>query len=643
MKKKLICLLLCLVFVLSCLFGCANKSDEEAAENITEEASESAMTLAMYLMCDEVPSEDQQEAISYAVNKITKSKFKTQLKLFFYTEAEYYEKLDAAFAARKEAEAAGKISGKNEADAPKEDQTIVNDWGVTEIKYPEIDSYQVDIFYMGGYDNYLKYSEASMLSDINTELTGASKLLNDYMFPEYLSYMKSLNGGMFAVPTNATVGEYTYLLVNKKLADKFSFDTPNGYASLTSPTCDAIVSLLDDVAAMDGGNAINPGYVPMYTNLAQYELASIGKDSATKFWTVDENGKFVEGFSVLGSEYDPSESYGSKSSYLNMGSILKADSPFVQRLGQVKEYYSKNYVTADATTLENGTAAVACIKGGADIPDIYSENYEAVVIGNPTFTADDVYSNMFAVSSYSASVNRSMKIITHLNTDEEFRNLILYGIEKGYEVELEKKVFAADGTPVLDANGKQVKETVTIPANYEKSVYKDITGHEYTVITRLNKSYMMPMDKTGNILLAYGEVDEDGNVITLVKKDYATMQNSDAVVSTTIGFTPNYGGMTFDMTAMDIVRGASAEILAALEAMTYEEYTAVDSSGATGIEKFINQNRAVINAANATGAVTNPEDVADLPAEEVITTFGDVYYAWASSIKIAPELSSSNE
>ena len=641
MKKRLICLLLCLVFALSCFAGCANKSDEEAAENITDEASESAMTLAMYLMCDEVPSEDQQEAISYAVNKITKAKFKTQLKLYFYTEAEYYAKLDAAFAAREEAEESGKIGGdKGDAEAPKEDETIVNDWGVTEIKYPDIDPYQVDIFYMGGYDNYAKYSDASKLADINTELSGASKLLNDYIFPQYLSYMKSLNSGMYAVPTNATIDEYTYLLVNKELADEFSYDTPNGFASLTSPTCTELVSFLEDVAVKDG----EIDYVPMYTNLAQYELASIGKDAATKFWGVDENGNLIDGFSVLGSEYDPTKGYGSKDSYMTMGNILQANSPFIQRLTTVKELYSKNYVTADATALENGTAAVACIKGGADIPDIYSEKYEAVVIGNPTFTADDVYSDMFAVTSYSTSVTRSMKIITYINTDEEFRNLILYGIEKGHEIELEKKVTAADGTPVLDENGKQKKTTVTIPANYEKSVYKDITGHEYTVVTKLNKNYMMPLEKTGNVLLAYGEVDEDGNVIKLVKKDYAAAQNSDAVVSTIIGFTPDYGDLVYNKADMDTVRKASAEILAKLDAMTYEEFVSEN-----GIQKIRAEYQTITNLANALGEVVDPsasdpnlDTDTDSDGGEKTCTFAWVYYSWANGIGIAPALDTGN-
>lgn len=624
MKKKLICLLLCLVFVLGSLVGCGGKSDEEAAENITETASESAITLVMYLMCDEVPSADQQEAITYAVNKITKSKFKTQLDLHFFTEAEYYAKLDAAFAERKAAEAAGLTSTikKNEGEesAPVEDETIVNDWGVTEIKYPKADSYQVDIFYMGGYDVYKKYADAKMLTNVNSELSGASKLLNDYLFPQYIEYTKLLNGGMDAIPTNAPIGEYTYLLINKEYANEFSYDTPNGYASLTSPTCDALVSFINEVAQKENA-------VPMYTNLAQYELAAIGEDKSTKFWGVDENGKLTDGFSILGSEYQNTAAYASKDSYMTMGSILGENTAFVRRLTEIKELYSKNYVTDNAEVLAKGDAAVACIKGGADIPDIYSEKYEAVVIENPTFTEADIYSNMFAVTSYSASATRSMKIITHLNTDEEFRNLILYGIEKGQEVDLEKPVLNADGTPVLDASGMPKKTTVTVPANYQKSVYKDVTGHEYTVVERLNKNYMMPLYKTGNVLLAYGEVDKDGNILSLIKKDYVALQNSDAVASTTLGFDPATVGVNYNQDDMKAVREASAEILAKLDAMTYEEIAA------GGIKTLTNQYRAAVNA--ATNAGTVPEE--GTPVEpDTLPSFAEAYYKWAKAKGFAP-------
>jgi hypothetical protein len=87
-----------------CFVGCGKKTDEEAADEISDKASDSAMTLAMYLLCDEEISPEQAQKIETAVNKITKSKFKTQLKLYFYTADKYYEALEASFAARAAAE-----------------------------------------------------------------------------------------------------------------------------------------------------------------------------------------------------------------------------------------------------------------------------------------------------------------------------------------------------------------------------------------------------------------------------------------------------------------------------------------------------------------------------------------------------------
>ena len=112
---------MCALMLIGCLAGCSAKTDDEAVENINEEASESALTLSMYLMSENQMSQEQMDAVETAVNKITKSKFKTQLELYFYTEAEYYDKLEASFAARAEAEAAGLIKAPVEEESTEEE------------------------------------------------------------------------------------------------------------------------------------------------------------------------------------------------------------------------------------------------------------------------------------------------------------------------------------------------------------------------------------------------------------------------------------------------------------------------------------------------------------------------------------------
>ena len=280
MKKKLICLVLATVMIIACFAGCGKKDTQEATDEINEAASESAMTLVMYLLADEEVDPEKAAAIETAVNRITKSKFKTQLKLCFYTENEYYEKLEAAFAQRKDAEANGLISGKV-TDETAEDETFENMWGVVEIKYPTVSDYQVDIFYIGdtadvsGYQKYVEYTEMNMLQRLDEELSSASKLLNSYITPSILKSMKEANGGStYAIPNNFAIGEYTYLLVNKQALADFTYDTDNGLADFTSITADTVKNFLSDVAKYRGDSE---DYTQvLYSNLSQDKLASTG-------------------------------------------------------------------------------------------------------------------------------------------------------------------------------------------------------------------------------------------------------------------------------------------------------------------------------------------------------------------------------
>ena len=89
---------------------------------------------------------------------------------------------------------------------------------------------------------------------------------------------------------------------------------------------------------------------------------------------------------------------------------------------------------------------------------------------------------MFGVTKLSNSTSASMKIVTYLNTNEEFRNLILYGVEG--------ENYVWTDSDVLDAN-----------------------GNPYRVVQRLTKdaedTYVMDALKTGNVALAYTALGED--------------------------------------------------------------------------------------------------------------------------------------
>ncbi|MBP3369141.1 MAG: hypothetical protein J6L85_00180, partial [Clostridia bacterium] len=138
----------------------------------------------------------------------------------------------------------------------------------------------------------------------------------------------------------------------------------------------------------------------------------------------------------------------------------------------------------------------------------------------------------------------------YLNTNEEFRNLILYGIEEKNYVWVD--AVDEDGAPILDENGSP-----------------------YKVVSRLNDkeelTYVMDLYKTGNTTIAYPEKGTDPRV-----NAYALEQNRDIVIDYTIGF--NLYKASFatlnqevDLTALKAVSVASQAIYEKILAADTEE------------------------------------------------------------------------
>ena len=591
MKKRILCLLLCVVMLAACLAGCGKKTEEEAIDDVNKEASESAMTLAMYLLCEEEMSEEQQAKIEEAVNKITKSKFKTRLDLRFYTADEYYTKLEEAFAARTEAEAAGLISQPvvNE-DETTEEETVMNEYGFAEIAYPDIANYQVDIFYLGGYEKFAEYMEMNMLQNLNEELSSASKKLNEYISAPYLTYMKSVNKGTYAIPTNKAIGEYTYLLINKEALADQSYNTDAGIKDFTSMTDADLAKFLGEISAYRADK-----YVPIYTNLSNIELATAGTTFLTndagetieygiKYWGIGEDGQLAGDFSLIGSNYNVSGAYGKTASYMESVGDLMKSTAFNTQFSAIMDYQENGYFAADMT-VDGKDAAVMCLKGGAELPSVYADKYEAVVIGKPTITTEALYEDMFAVASYTTSTSRSMEIITYLNTNEDFRNLLLYGIEgENYEL--------------VDSD------------------YEDENGAAIKVVRRLNEDYMMDPEKLGNTLIGY--VLEGENPMM---KDFIMEQNTSAVVSTIMGFRLDYNDLIVETEKLETLRAISQTAKEKLNACTFETYEAVMAE----IDAIYKENAEVINALSSYAE----------PADETTPTgIGYVYQQWAIANKL---------
>ena len=294
MNKRLVCLLLSILMLLTCVFtSCSTQTTDTETEG--ETTDNSAKTITMWVVTNEETTEESMKAVNDAFSKITKAKFKTNVVIRFCTEDEYYEKLEAAIEANQaeiELEAqcskdlrryinAHKGEGKDKATltaefyaahpeyqkfqnagnedeenaGAAEEETQVNEFGITEIKYPEAEENQVDIFYLSGYDKYMKYYQNEYLSSLSEELGAASKKLTTYISSSLLNGVQ-IDGEVYAIPNNVPIGEYTYMMIDKEL-----FDTYYQKIDKVGSVLDLEV-FLNDVKNYNGDKtADDPGYV----------------------------------------------------------------------------------------------------------------------------------------------------------------------------------------------------------------------------------------------------------------------------------------------------------------------------------------------------------------------------------------------
>ena len=561
MSKKIICLFLSLIMLLAvCLTSC---TDQGAAATDPNQKDVDAQTLAMYLMCEEKVSDATAAAIEQAVNTITMNKFKTKLKLYFYTEDEYYAKLDAAFAARDEAKKNGTIMNSNKVEETDEDGNVIDNSDT----YPEIAPYQVDIFYFGGKDNFDKYKGAGMLSKLDDEINTTSQILKTTIANQYLNSIKSPNRGTYAIPTCKAIGEYTYLLLNKEALEadyRRNANGTNDYSAYSSLTCDEIKDFLFSVSDPEGELADK--FYPISTNLSEGEILI----NNLKYWGVDEDGKLSDAFSILGGYYTNNQDYLDVNAYSKIENLFE-NQRFLNDIKTLKEYSFKGYYEAD----ENKEFAVGYFKGGAELAEQYGDKYELVPIECPRLDEEELYSDLFGVCSYTRSVSRSMEIITFLNTDEGFRNLLLYGVEEEnylLNVFTEKDEFGKD-KPIKNQYGENI-------VGVEKIERED--------------NYVMSINKTGNTLLAYPTMDESPTL-----RQYQVKQNQDAKVRLELDF-----AVTEDVDAEKLqeIRTLSATLL--------EKYLACNN--AAELEAFIEEARAQIAASEAVAYHLNAEEAGSL-------------------------------
>ena len=559
MMKKLICLMLALITVLMVFTSCSN--NEDAASVITDEASRSTTSLNMWMITESAlvaqaseryrsgwnpdkltdeqkaefegwPAEErdaltQFAAISKAINKLTKAKYKTQLNLVMLTEDEYYAKLEAAYVAR-EAEVKIEQTTKKE-ETETEESTVINEHGIPELKYPEISPNQIDIMFIGSFEKYREYADKSMLVALDAHLQDSAIQLSYFLNQIYVEAAK-YNGVVSAIPTNGAIGEYTYLCVKTTELEKYGYNVSD--FSKLSIYDNRFYEFLELVHSQQE----KTGIYPIYTNSADGKL-DLG---TVHYWNFDIDsipGNCILNenvFSLYGGVYDNVNENGTlvtRGDSIRFANLLANQTFMNNYLGRKIEYENAGYVTTD-TEVETATCVVT---GGWELQEQYRQKgYQILMMENPRATTASVFDSMFAVSELSNEDTRAMEIITYLNTDVEVRNLLQYGIENvNYTLNTVERM--KDGMPV-----------------------------EYYYVTENdNNLYKMDINKTGNVFIAY-PTSEQG----IDELEWGKMQNLDATMYPTLGMYCNQKTYELETQSIRVINAISPYIEKKLNALT---------------------------------------------------------------------------
>ncbi len=555
MNKKLIAFALCVLALFSVLLTSCDKSEGGETEN-------SKVTLTMLVISDAqvyytdaefaaLSAEEkarveearaQYEAVAEQHNKVTKAKYNTALEIFYYTEDQYYEaveakmlnteaKMDASATATKAYKALVReqkklgVTGEVElyhlfgekypellpyiavpaalVEKPNEDE-------LDEDAYPEVDVDQVDILFVGSYDKYMEYIDAGWLSKLNDQLNSSAKKLTSYVYPAFLEAVK-VKKSYYAVPNNTVIGQYTSLLVNKEMCDKYS--DPTQITSLATA-----LDLIETVAKYE------KDYDPVWYN-------SYDGVTNVHYWSVDyteteENGRisrefFIDPtkFSVLGAMYKSNyTSLTSDPMIFSFGNLMD-DAVYIEQLVALKTIEFEGYRGEENS---EKPFAVGVIKGSGEEIAKYEDEYYNIILEYPVATENDLFGSMFAVGNYTSNLTRAMEILTYLNTNSDFRNLFQYGI-------------------------KDVNYELT-----EDGCAKRVEGN----------LYQMDIYKTGNIFVAYPDADKGMTHQTL---ENAKKQDLEVVSNPAMGFAIVPEDFP-DRANIKTVLKASEEFLAKIEA-----------------------------------------------------------------------------
>ncbi len=590
------------------------------------------------------------DAVEEAFSKETKSLHKTNVDILFYTEEEYFQLLEETMAEyaleQLQAETAQRAleyylaeykatypdqftdaaitksfynlfpeykkyenySGNSGASA--NDKYEAGDFGIQQLVYPEAEENQLDIVYIQGKEMYNKYIEEGWIIGIDEYLGSTGSLLGDYISTTLLEGVK-VDGRTFAIPNNVKMGEYTYMLVDKELADdcRYTYDTFTDIISCKYFLEDVKMSM--------------PNVLPIKSNFKDC------MDLYVWYWNLEAEAQELFGYnytinrennpSVIGCVYDDPANIGRGEIELGFNNLF-ANERYREILSTLKSYEYQGMFEQEGDTREgaaisfinNGTYAIkkeafynadGTEKNPADSSyGVYTDKtsgkqYYVYVAKYPQAEDGALYGNMFAISANSKYAEACMKVLTSLNTNSKLKNILQHGIE-GVDYQINED-----------------------------------TG----MLEKLRNYYVMDTERTGNCYISHPDEGLPADFWEDAKK-----QSNETLIDPLSGFDfaeclADYGA-ELDVNQIGVWNAYNGEVIAKLDsALTYEAFL-VELEGvvtATANE-YVNTSGNPLNMGKLTdknystsgGESGEPDNSGESPYT--------IYYKWLVEMKYLP-------
>ena len=421
MKKSLFCLIVAALLLLPVLLtSCGDDMTAEDIANANFQKADTALTLSLWLPVSPTVDSDgdgvndkldnrfdeRLQAVEAKINDYLRSNnYCTKIEIVAVLEDQYYGQLTDKFASIKEIEETdGKahfIADKYVNHAVKNEETQV-----FEMAYPELLDQQLDIFFVGGYDNYINYINSGDTQALNEFFT-EGQVFNDLLKKIRSIYFEAMkvDKSYYAIPNNHLYAENgQYILVNKELYDNFSGSKWDGKYTLAD---------FKEYIQLIGEAAIE--------NVVPY-CGSVSDIPGIVF--LDEENMIV-------AKVDEAQTINGKVTFYPDQFLMNMD----YYKSFLKFYYGLDSLGYVSEALEGEQVAAVQLYRGNLIDFANKDDYYIIETIPPYADSETLYSSMFAISTHSANYERAMQILYLLQDNTEIRTLLQYGIvEEDYDL-----------------------------------------------------------------------------------------------------------------------------------------------------------------------------------------------------------------